>query len=103
MKDVEKVNVEKVIDGLERLRFFNQRAGRELWSEKPHDVQEQDIENADKVYDEAIGLIFDLASETPLVTMMGFVCGRCGHVLTKYGGEMPKKCDVCGTYVAEVL
>lgn len=96
-------DVEKVIDGLERLRFFNQRAGRELWSEKPNDVQEQDIENADKVYDDAIDLIFELASVKPLVTMTGFICGRCGHVLTKYGGEIPKRCDVCGTYVAEVL
>lgn len=96
-------DVEKVIDGLERLRFFNQRAGRELWSDKPHDVQEKDIADADKVYDDALSLIFDLVSVKPLVTMAGFICGKCGHLLAKYGGEIPTRCDVCGTYVAEVL
>lgn len=96
-------DVEKVIDGLERLRFFNQRAGRELWSDKPHDVQEQDIENADKVYGDAIDLIFELVSVKPLVTMTGFICGKCGHLLAKYSDEMPIRCDVCGTYITEVL
>ena len=48
---------EKVIDGLERLRFFNQRAGRELWQDKPHDIQEMDIANADAVYADALALL----------------------------------------------
>jgi len=48
---------EKVIDGLERLQFFNQRAGRELWADKPHDVQEKDIANADAVYADALELL----------------------------------------------
>jgi len=48
---------EKVIDGLERLQFFNQRAGRELWADKPHDVQEKDIANADAVYADALALL----------------------------------------------
>ena len=48
---------EKVVDGLERLRFFNQRAGRELWADKPHDVQEKDIANADAVYADALALL----------------------------------------------
>ena len=39
----------KVIDTLDRLEFFGgQRAGRELWAEKPFDVQNQDIENFNK-------------------------------------------------------
>jgi len=48
---------EKVIDGLEMLRFFNQRAGRELWADKPHDVQETDIANADVIFADAIAMI----------------------------------------------
>ena len=51
------IDREKVIDGLERLRFFNQRAGRELWADKPHDVQEKDIANADAVYADALALL----------------------------------------------
>ena len=49
--------IEKVIDGLQRLRFFNQRAGRELWADKPKEVQEQDIASADKVYSDALALL----------------------------------------------
>ena len=51
------MNMEKVVDGLEMLRFFNQRAGRELWADKPHDVQEQDISNADVIYASAIAML----------------------------------------------
>ena len=48
---------EKVIDGLEMLRFFNQRAGRELWADKPYGVQETDIANADAIYADAIAML----------------------------------------------
>jgi hypothetical protein len=51
------INREKVIDGLEMLRFFNQRAGRELWADKPHDIQETDIANADAIYAYAITIL----------------------------------------------
>lgn len=38
------LNREQAIDILERFDFFQgQRAGRELWNDKPFDVQEQDI------------------------------------------------------------
>jgi Zn finger protein HypA/HybF involved in hydrogenase expression len=47
---------EKIIDGLEMLQFFNQRAGRELWADKPHDIQEMDISNADAIFSDAIAL-----------------------------------------------
>ena len=47
-------DLNKTIDGLERLRFFNQGAGRELWQDKPHDVQEMDMANADAVYADAL-------------------------------------------------
>lgn len=50
-------NIDKVIDGLERLRFFNQRAGRELWGDKPKDIQDEDIANADLVYANALELL----------------------------------------------
>ena len=56
---------EKVIDGLERLQFFNQRAGRELWADKPHDVQEKDIANADAVYADALALLKEQKAVKP--------------------------------------
>jgi hypothetical protein len=37
---------EKALDILQKLDFFyGQRAGRELWGEKPTDVQNEDIDN----------------------------------------------------------
>lgn len=43
---MENLNAERVIDILDKMDFFEgQRAGRELWNEKPFEVQEQDIAN----------------------------------------------------------
>lgn len=40
------ITKEQAIDILDKFDFFQgQRAGRELWAEKPFDVQEQDIAN----------------------------------------------------------
>jgi hypothetical protein len=57
-------DTEKVLDGLERLRFFNQRAGRELWSDKPRKIQEQDIASADEIYANAIELLKEQERKT---------------------------------------
>ena len=35
----------KANDILDKFDFFSQRAGRELWSDKPKDIQDKDIEN----------------------------------------------------------
>ena len=69
---------EKVIDGLERLRFFNQRAGRELWQDKPHDVQEVDIANADAVYADAIALLKEQQEEHK--RMLSLLSKFCRHI-----------------------
>lgn len=40
------ITKEQAIDILEKFMFFQgQRAGRELWNDKPFDVQEKDIED----------------------------------------------------------
>lgn len=44
----------ELIDKLEMLRFFNQRAGRQLWADKDKTTQDVDIQNADKYLTEAI-------------------------------------------------
>ena len=39
-------NILKCLDILNKWEFFQgQRAGRELWSDKPREVQDKDIEN----------------------------------------------------------
>ena len=43
---MENLNAEQIIVILDKMDFFQgQRAGRELWNEKPFEVQEQDIAN----------------------------------------------------------
>ena len=40
------ITKEQAIDILERFDFFQgQRAGRELWNDKPKDIQDKDIED----------------------------------------------------------
>lgn len=42
-------NILKCLDILDKWEFFQgQRAGRELWSDKPREVQDKDIENFDR-------------------------------------------------------
>ena len=36
------IDFDKIIDGIEMIEFFNQRAGRELWMNKPKDIQEEE-------------------------------------------------------------
>lgn len=98
----------KVIDGLEMLRFFNQRAGRELWTDKPHDVQEQDISNADMIYASAIALLkkqeaillenqhkpygISTNPNSPWISR----CPKCGK---KVEGKQTRYCKYCGQAV----
>jgi len=97
---------EKVIDGLEMLRFFNQRAGRELWADKPHDVQETDIANADAIFADAIAMLKEQEAVEPIKMqrMDGnfsffvpyFLCGNCRYELI---GKDVMFCSHCGKKV----
>lgn len=94
---------EKVIDGLEMLRFFNQRAGRELWAGKPHDVQEQDISNADMIYESAIAMLKEQEAVEPINSYGTFRCGNCRNIVgynDGYGrGYENNFCSECGKAV----
>lgn len=48
------IDEKNLIEKLEMLRFFNQRAERELWQDKQKAVQDIDIENADEILSFAI-------------------------------------------------
>lgn len=52
--DERRMTITEIIDKLHMIQFFNQRAGRELWQSKPKEVQDKDVENADKYLSEAI-------------------------------------------------
>ena len=91
----------ELIDGLQRLEFFNQRAGRELWADKPNDVQERDIESAQNILLSAIGTIEQLVKERDaavedLEKCMYYakpknnnVCNFCKKDMSEY----PDKCN----------
>ena len=97
---------EKVIDRLEMLRFFNQRAGRELWADKPHGIQETDIANADAIFADALALLKEREPVPPVIRQeMDDVtsciekiayCGNCGH---KLGRFRVNYCENCGKAV----
>ena len=75
IKDVESVKdllpneQGELIDKLKQLRFFNQRAGRELWGDKPREIQDKDIENADVILDMAISALSEELSEDGTLTV----------------------------------
>lgn len=101
------IDREKVINGLEMLRFFNQRAGRELWGDKQHDVQETDIANADAIFASAITLLKQQEPVEPKEIIndfypvedyrrtIGWHCGKCGRNLMGDGDF----CSYCGQAV----
>ena len=47
------IDFNKIIDGIEMIEFFNQRAGRELWMDKPKDIQEVDIQKEQEILNAA--------------------------------------------------
>lgn len=88
--------MDKLIDGLAMLRFFNQRAGRELWQSKPKEVQDKDVENADKYLSEAIKALEENAELKRLLklavkdidlAMTETVCAICSR-----GCDVSKPC-----------
>ncbi len=43
------IDFDKIIDGIEMIEFFNQRAGRELWFNKPKEIQDADIQKEQEI------------------------------------------------------
>jgi len=41
----EEIPIDEYLNILDKMEFFNQRAGRELWFDKPKNIQDKDIEN----------------------------------------------------------
>lgn len=92
---------ETIIDHLERILFFNQRAGRELWFDKPKEVQEIDIANAERHLQEAINYI--RINQQKHGKWVHNNCTECGKSLDDlfsgdfyYDDEELKFCPNCG-------
>lgn len=92
---------ETIIDHLERILFFNQRAGRELWFDKSKEVQDRDIVNAERHLQEAIDYI--RANQQKHGKWEHDRCTECGKSLDDlfsgefyYDEEELKFCPNCG-------
>lgn len=92
--------MDKLIDGLAMLRFFNQRAGRELWQNKPKEVQDYDISTADEILSKAIQKLEEVrpvvhaewVCHEPEIGLY-YSCSRCRHNALQ---GMYKFCPNCG-------
>ena len=63
-----KIDIYKALEILDKFDFFQgQRAGRELWAEKPFDVQEEDLKNFSLDVELLKTYIEESASETKLL------------------------------------
>lgn len=87
----------ELIDKLEQLRFFNQRAGRELWGDKPREIQDKDIENADTILSKAISALSEEDNTMewiykPHIYGVDY-CSKCGYENTVAD---TKFCPNCG-------
>lgn len=97
----------EVIDILAKMQFFQgQRAGRELWNDKPAEVQEQDLESFNKGIKTIRKYILQLEKsvepargEWAHIGGDEWCCSNCGHVISTEGSwEKPEKkfCEECG-------
>ena len=66
----------KANDILDKLDFFNQRAGRELWNEKPVEIQDADIRNREEDIKFLKALINRQQEEIERLTSYLQKCGR---------------------------
>ena len=58
--------IKKGLECLDKMQFFmGQRAGRELWADKPHEIQEKDIESFNRDIETVRNLIRQLESQVP--------------------------------------
>lgn len=102
--------MDKLIDGLAMLRFFNQRAGRELWQSKPKEVQDYDISTAEEILSKAIQKLKDVQpvkrGRWEQIGEQNAKCTACGGVLRSNGIDRTGKslifnavyhyCPFCG-------
>ena len=84
------ITKEQALEILDKFDFFQgQRAGRELWSEKPRDAQNQDIENFKKDVDSLAEYLIN----TDLVEVV-----RCHNCKNRY---VPHRCALWYATIGE--
>lgn len=75
--------IEKALEILDKMEFFGgQRAGRELWNDKPKEIQDKDIE--------------DFCRDLQIIRSVLKDAEPVRHGRWKKMGEADYKCSVCG-------
>lgn len=46
------IDKQQALEIIDKRDFFNDRAGRELWNDKPKEIQDEDIRNAHEEYEQ---------------------------------------------------
>lgn len=81
---------EITIEGLELMLFFNQRASREIWAEKPEIIQNEDIKNHETILKGAITLLKEQEKKAYWIHCNGkshvWYCSNCGEKVS-YNNE----------------
>ena len=79
----------KANDILDKFDFFNQRAGRELWSDKPKDIQDKDIEN----FSNDVKFLKDLINrqQAEIEKLVEFLDDKCDRCIEKERTEAIKE------------
>lgn len=90
--DERRMTITEIIDKLHMLQFFNQRAGRELWQSKPKEVQDKDVENADKYLSEAIKALEENAELKRMLKL------AVEDIDTAMNAD---KCELCGNEICD--
>lgn len=87
--------IKKGLEALDKMQFFmGQRAGRELWMNKPHDVQEKDLESFNRDVEIVRGLIQQLELERDAlleIVRNEADCKVCKHLKEECNGD----CSLC--------
>ncbi len=93
--DVEK---SEILDTLDKMQFFlGQRAGRELWNDKPEDIQEKDLENFNRDIQKIKEYLFNVKPVKRgewLGDKSWRECSECGNVVSS--SKTTKFCIECG-------
>ena len=86
------IGINEVIDILDKWQFFyGQRAGRELWMNKPTKIQEEDLANFNRDLETVRSFIDLHFNDTPRRS-----CSQCKYLRIINNGRLYAKCDRTG-------
>lgn len=98
--------LEKVLNGIEEVEKSGIMCG--VRGDACHHFPQlliDDIKDLLQKQDTEIQQLRTVCEVNPLLTVEGFICGRCGHMLLKdiEHGKMPDRCEKCNSFVGAIV